>query len=1280
MPRSTSIRQTKRSLSFPRSVNRDVFVCPEGLYDDFSSIGVGSENMVSSSCGYEASSFYSIKEDSLTSETSNESSDIDNEYIFHNREYPQRKFFFPASIPRATSNSTSSNESTSNEEDRRIEIMHNSYSIEKYKKSCDRRKKRQTKEKNRPLLSLSPSTTVLIYVHTTSHDLVLKIPISQILRREKEMIHIAAKKKVSKSVWNGSLIYQTCDQTYVTSKMNSSISISIPGDNSVPDYSSFISNLLSTYYAKGIIYCLDLAQGPEVLHLLEYFQILYFPSNMVFQSIGAFLRVRLWGDYFLGRPHLLDWIYEEILGGSKIRRGVGFVVSDKTEALYYYKGRQMVLFNVGDTPMGLFASSEDEQGLDEILRNDFSIYLQNALPGTTVWFRIEKVERKSMKKRGRYSVDEKRPVLYIDFHPKKKYRNRSRVIEKVKRKTSNGRGSFELEGSKTQVEEVFVTKHSMHEETVQKKNSQKNDYTSIQQMHNIQENNLAPYLKNSYTTVSTTSSSSHSKKMRDKPFDSFDDVVVDSFEDTNCNRNNTILNEEKSSRCKNDEISKEIGNTSEKKSFISCTLDGKYDSNVNGENNEKTNNEFTVTRSYKLEKNSIPSSNKIVELDNFGGENKKNEQNSGNEYSVSSDTIDHDNDEIFGTEEKKNADEIDGQEKYDIQSVKKITKQGNQNKTKTEIFEDSYYHSEVNVKSVKKNKIGFMKSFLKKSPSTKIKINKSDRKTQVEGKRKLIKDIRECTNDRDKGSSIIDSGKHKISTSTKEMNIEEVKENLQTNKIEMDREGCETTTNDELLKKEVSFAANVGVSMFLDNEILNEREVMTKIVKEECEKDSLQIPKDELDVKKSNLQRDDSSRDKEALSLKSHSRSFSGDVISADSSELQGLDIIADGEEFAQNIDLCMTKTEDESIDNSMLNVLDSKKKNNFNKNLDFSFVNSEFNANNETVPVSTKYANLDELFDSLSDVISSVEGREKQENTDAENEKYFSNLSPSSMLNLKRLYVTCKQKLDSCKARNNDVGGISNFNHEEQKSSTESKTLTKNEVCHHKKSKTTNDYKVNRWLLEEELIESSSDDESAIPNSFLDNSFNSFLSNEENLENNLFDKFQNCIHGHEEYHCRNNFDSENIDLNSTDSIKASWFWNRFGTCYTTSELSSDRKLKKEQQKIAKRISTKPTPKIIPHKSIVPPKVKNENYFQLSKEESQQLEAESIECMRFPLRDTARVKNIVLEEQTRKKMLPILQKALDAKKVMKENKSRKGISTSTTTRPPLLKSKNMIRT
>jgi hypothetical protein len=52
--------------------------------------------------------------------------------------------------------------------------------------------------------------------------------------------------------------------------------------------------------------------------LLEYFQTLYYPSNMVFQSVAInieylsiipaifihcyiFLRVRLWGDYYLQR-------------------------------------------------------------------------------------------------------------------------------------------------------------------------------------------------------------------------------------------------------------------------------------------------------------------------------------------------------------------------------------------------------------------------------------------------------------------------------------------------------------------------------------------------------------------------------------------------------------------------------------------------------------------------------------------------------------------------------------------------------------------------------------------------------------------------------------------------------------------------------------------------------------------------------------------------------------------------------------------------------------------
>ena len=236
--------------------------------------------------------------------------------------------------------------------------------------------------------------------------------------------------------WNGSLICQECSEQIsnetTSKKKKKQVIIQIPDkDNFTIE---LIQITLHRFFQDGIIYCNNQAKGNDILKFLEYFQILYQPNQMQFESIGCYLRVRMWAHYFLNRTMLKDYILNEIVHGNgssgvKVRRGVGFVVlEEESESTYIYKGRKLLEFDV-DLVIDLFAphcddndeEEDGEVGIDEILRQDFSSYLQENLHGTSVTFRVEDVKRVYDSNVIGLSSDsciEKYAVLYVDFYPR----------------------------------------------------------------------------------------------------------------------------------------------------------------------------------------------------------------------------------------------------------------------------------------------------------------------------------------------------------------------------------------------------------------------------------------------------------------------------------------------------------------------------------------------------------------------------------------------------------------------------------------------------------------------------------------------------------------------------------------------------------------------------------------------------------------------------------------------------------------------------------------------
>jgi hypothetical protein len=166
----------------------------------------------------------------------------------------------------------------------------------------------------------------------------------------------------------------------------------------------------------------------------------------VFDSFGAYLRVKLWSDYFTHRATLADWVVQNMLTRSVARHSHAFCTcANEQERKYvfhllgsqYHKEKRLDIFDGGltldpvkydntpscavvhdfftDTTDSTDTSSSPGIQLDALMRDDFRAYLQTSLPGTQIVFDMEQIEM--TKPETGYTESRHRAVLHIDVLP-----------------------------------------------------------------------------------------------------------------------------------------------------------------------------------------------------------------------------------------------------------------------------------------------------------------------------------------------------------------------------------------------------------------------------------------------------------------------------------------------------------------------------------------------------------------------------------------------------------------------------------------------------------------------------------------------------------------------------------------------------------------------------------------------------------------------------------------------------------------------------------------------
>lgn len=152
---------------------------------------------------------------------------------------------------------------------------------------------------------------IRIVVGSTCHHLALTMTMLQ--DRETEMQSVATLFDVPTERWNGSRIVKymqqhthqvTLDPVAYCQQHNLSHSL---------EWKPWLTDLLQEYYETGVLRVGDECQGDDLLLALEYFGILYQPSQLVFQSRTVYQKVYEWSEYLACRASLAEYVALQVM-------------------------------------------------------------------------------------------------------------------------------------------------------------------------------------------------------------------------------------------------------------------------------------------------------------------------------------------------------------------------------------------------------------------------------------------------------------------------------------------------------------------------------------------------------------------------------------------------------------------------------------------------------------------------------------------------------------------------------------------------------------------------------------------------------------------------------------------------------------------------------------------------------------------------------------------------------------------------------------------------------
>ena len=276
------------------------------------------------------------------------------------------------------------------------------------------------------------------------------LPVSLLIQRELDMRKAAASFGISRDRWSDSLLYrewryQSDDDA--SSRPTATLQARQSGGEKTlrldPEHDCAASNhsqsliwnpwlttCIRAYYNTETIRIPDDCNGSDILLALEYFGIVYSPEQLSFDSFGAYLRVKLWSDYFTHRSKIADWVVQKLLK-SHSRHSHSFATCpDPTEGTLAIGSKRIDILDGGlilDTSKyeehmpscrviyDFFNDDEHPEGgpekLDALMRDDFRAYVQHSLPGTDILFTLRNVNLQ----RSGVDIITPRAVLHIEF-------------------------------------------------------------------------------------------------------------------------------------------------------------------------------------------------------------------------------------------------------------------------------------------------------------------------------------------------------------------------------------------------------------------------------------------------------------------------------------------------------------------------------------------------------------------------------------------------------------------------------------------------------------------------------------------------------------------------------------------------------------------------------------------------------------------------------------------------------------------------------------------------
>ena len=254
------------------------------------------------------------------------------------------------------------------------------------------------------------------------------IPLSLMVEREIMMRKTAEEFGIGPERWSSSLLYREWrkaqddisstadDRAFQQTNGDVSIYLSPEADCAASNHSQslkwtpWLTTCIRAFYNTGTVRFPNDCIGSDVLLALEYFGIVYTPDQLVFDSFGAYLRVKLWSEYFTHRSGLAQWVVETLMQTNSkhshtfvtspsLHEGDLLVGSKRADVLDGHL--QLDPTKYSGTPSNAvvhdFFHDEDrpedvQYPLDALMREDFAHYIENSLPGTRVTFTLKDVQ------------------------------------------------------------------------------------------------------------------------------------------------------------------------------------------------------------------------------------------------------------------------------------------------------------------------------------------------------------------------------------------------------------------------------------------------------------------------------------------------------------------------------------------------------------------------------------------------------------------------------------------------------------------------------------------------------------------------------------------------------------------------------------------------------------------------------------------------------------------------------------------------------------------------